>query len=92
MLNGVAIDSSRKLAEQIHPAIAAAAWQSGGRVPEATHLTWPVGDFLLVAEALGILERTSEGSRLRQRLSGVGRALPIAGLRARATAPGKLAA
>ena len=92
MLNGAAIDSSRKLAEQIHSAIVAAGWQSGGRAPEATHLTWPVGDFLLVAEALGILERTSEASRLRQGLSGVGRALLVAGPRARATAPGKLTA
>jgi hypothetical protein len=92
MLDDAAIDSSRKLAEQIHPAIVAAGWQSGGRPPEATHLTWPVGEFLLVAEALGILQRTSEGSRLRQALSGVGRALLIAGLRARATAPRKLAA
>lgn len=92
ILDGAAIDSSRKLAEQIHPAIVAAGWQTGDGPPEAIHLTWPVGDFLLVAEALGILERTSEDSRFPQGLSDVGRALLIAGLRARATAPGKLPA
>jgi hypothetical protein len=91
ILTGVAVDYSDALAKRIQPAIVAGGWQSSGEPPGVRDVGWGIADFLRPAEAVGLLERREGSSRFSRDplvLTEAGRAALIAGLRARALAPG----
>jgi len=91
ILTGFVADYSDALAKRIQPAIVAGGWQSSGEPPGVRDVAWGIADFLRPAEAVGLLERRESSSRFSRDplvLTEAGRAALIAGLRARALAPG----
>lgn len=82
LLSGEPADPDR-LAEPIHPAIAADGWHAGGEPPDPRDISWAVSGLLLRAEPVGIV------AWRERRLTAAGRAALHHGLRARALGPAR---
>ncbi len=90
ILDGTVASYSDALADRIHPALVAEGWQAAGEPPDLRNVRWTISDFQRPAEAIGILERRENGSRVKPNpliLSAVGRVALVAAIRTRALAP-----
>ena len=90
ILGGAPADYGETLAERVHPAVAAAGWQSGEESPSVRDVSWHIASFLRPAEAIGVLVDEGSGSRLSRKplvLTEAGRTALTAALRVRALAP-----
>lgn len=91
ILDGTPAHDTSALADRVQPALVERGWRTqDGSIPKRA-VSWAVAEVLCGAEAVGILGR-APGSPYKTRqtlaLTEAGRAAVIAGLRARALAPG----
>jgi len=90
MLDGARIDFSNAITDRVWPAVVADGWHLDGAQPSAHDVWHEILDFVLQAEAIGVLAYDRRWSRLPPApfvLTGPARAALAAALHARALAP-----